>query len=366
MACTGRKHKIQNTANYPAVVSYNRWSDGFFVDEQQIAPGATVVLWYITGSYYTAFVNELVTIYNVGLPEGCDATPVPTATPTSTPTPTVTPSITFGVSPTATPTATVTPTNTETPTVTPTTTPTVTPSATFGISPTATPTATITPSITESPTPTPTLTPSATFAGPPALIFIETSDDAVNPAGDPNTDILAYMVAGATDWFGFQTSGLPNLSNFNQLVDFLYWMDWPGFVSGTTNNTNGTITATIPQSSGGLDTYGNAIEAYTFTTTEVPASTVTGNAYYVVLAPTSMTNSQVYTQIGINYSNSPNSLVSFNTEPTVYAYNVVYAGSNWNNTTYRVYTQSPNNGFNNGVNGVLDTNNNYFRGSTLT
>lgn len=359
MACTCKKHTLQNISSKIAIVSYNRCSDNAFIDEQYIQPGATVNIYYVNNTYYTAFGNALVTVAIENWPVGCDITPTPTPTPSVT----VTPSTSTGA-PTPTPSSSESPTPTPTLTATPTVTPTITESPTA--TPTVTPTTGMTPTPTQTITSTPTLTPSPTQAGPPALIFIESSDDAVNPAGDPNTDIMAYMITtGATSWFGFQVSGIPNFGDPNQIADFLIWMDWPGFVNGTSNNSNGTLEATIPQVSGGLDTFGNVIDAYTFFTTEVPANTVTGSIYYVVVAPLSMTNNQLYSQIAIDYNNSPQSMISYNTEASLRTTNIVYTGPNWVNTTYRVYTQSPNNGFTNGSPGVLDTTNNYFKGSTL-
>jgi len=359
MACICKKHTLQNITTSIAVVSYNRCSDNAFIDEQYIQPGATVTLYYVNNTYYTAFGNALVTVSIENWPVGCDITPTPT------------PSVTMTVTPTpSTGAPTPTPTSSETPTPTPTLTQTPTVTPTISESPTPTPTVTPTTGITQTPTPTltttPTPTPSPSPAGPPALIFIESSDDAVNPAGDPNTDILAYMIAtGATTWYGFQVSGIPNFGDANQIGDFLLWMDWPGFVNGTSNNTNGTLTANIPQVSGGLDTYGNVIDAYTFITTEVPAGSVTGSIYYIVLAPLTQTNNQTYSQIAIDYNNSPQSMISYNTETSLRTTNINYMGPNWETLTYRVYTQSPNNGFTNGSPGVVDTTNNYFKGSTL-
>ena len=306
-------------------------------------------------------------------------TPTPTPTPSVTPTLTQTPSVTPTNTPTLTqtptntatntPTPSVTPTNTQTPTVTqtntpthtqtPTETPTNTPTTTE--TPTNTPTVTQTPTTTSTNTPTPTMTPTETLPPLQALIFMESGDDALG-SGPVNTDILSYMIAGATSWFGFQTTGLPVFPA--DLNDFLYWMDWPGFYTGTTN-VPAVIKQTIPQAGGGTDSYGNTIEAYKFLTTQINANTTTGNIYYVVLAPISMTNNQVYSNIGINYNNAPASLVTTTTDSGVRAQDINYSGSNWINSTYRVYTQSPNNGFNVGVFGVLDTTNNYFRGGTL-
>jgi hypothetical protein len=312
--CTGKKHVIKNVSNGIAVISYNRFEDGFFVDEQYIQPGATVTIYYITGTLYTAYKNQLTTISIENLPYGCDVAPTPTPSVTSN-TPTPTPSVTATHTPTATPTPTLTP------------------------------------------------TPSGVVSAK-ALIFIESSDDAVNPIGNPNNDILAYMISnGASGWFGFQTSGIPNLPT--DLNDFLLWMDWPGFFNGTSNNTNGTLQSTIPQTSGGLDLYGNVIDAYNFVTTEIPSNTVTGQAWYVVLAPISLTNNTTYSSIGISYNDTPQSLIGYNTENSIKNTNIVYAGSNWFNTTYRIYTSAQNNGFTNGVQGQIDTTNNFFKGGTL-
>lgn len=302
-------------------------------------------------------------------------TATPTVTPTNTPTntltqtPTITKTVTPSVTPTNTASPTVTPSNTvtKTPTVTPTKTVTQTPTVTASNTqtPTVTPTNTTTPTVTPTNTitPTNTLTPTPSTTPPPlkALIFMESGDDALG-TGPTNTDILSYMLVGATNWYGFQTSGPPTFPG--DVNDFLYYMDWPGFYTGTTN-VPAVIKQSIPQTSGGNDSYGNPIEAYKFYTTQIPANSTTGNIYYVVLAPLSMTNNQVYQNIGINYNNSPNSLVTTTTDSGLRAQNINYSGSNWVNTTYRVYTQSQNNGFNTGVAGVTDTTNNYFRGGTL-
>jgi hypothetical protein len=299
-------------------------------------------------------------------------TPTYTPTNTLTPTPSVTNTATPSVTPTNTASPTVTPSNTvtNTPTVTPTKTVTQTPTVTASntqtpsVTPTNTITPTVTPSETATPTPTVTQTPSATPPPLQALIFMESSDDATGGGNDYN-DVLVYMInAGATAWFGFQNSPLPDLTDSTQLADFKIWMNWTGFVTGTTN-VPPVIQQTIPQSNGGTDSYGNSIESYKFLTTQIPANTTTGNIYYVVLAPISMTNNQVYGNIGINYSNAPLSLVTTTTDSGLRSTNVSYTGSYWANTNYRVYTQAINNGFNVGAIGVTDTTNNYFRGGTL-
>ena len=268
----------------------------------------------------------------------------PTQTPTQTATPTITPTITPTNTETPTQTPTITPTNTETPTQTPTTSQT----------PTITPTATITS------TPTPTNTPTPSDPGLRAILFMESTDDSLF-TGPEATDIGSYMLANASSWYGFWASGVSGIN----AADLEIYMNWPGFITGTTN-VPPAIEMVIPQTSGGVDAYGNPIEAYKFLTTQVGANTSTGNIWFSVFAPLSRTNNQIYSTVSVNYTNSPSTLTNVSTEPTIYVYNINYSGVNWDNTVYKVYTQSGSgNGFNNGSVGILDSTNNYFRGGTL-
>ena len=115
MAC--KKSTYTNTTGKIVVLSYRRCSDGFFVDEQQIALNETVNLWYEDNSIRSANPNVVNTITTSGQTWPLTPTPTPSTssagvTPTPTPTPTETP--------TNTPTGTLgaTPTQTETPTPT--------------------------------------------------------------------------------------------------------------------------------------------------------------------------------------------------------------------------------------------------------
>jgi hypothetical protein len=331
---------------------------------------------YVNSIIFYSAVTRNEMLIGVVIPLSCP-TPTPTITPTRTMTPT--PSVTIGLTPTATetqtptpsttpiyqtptntPTPTLTPTNTQTPGLTPTQTSTNTATPTQTSTNTATPTQTPTNTKTPTLTPTPTHTPTTTNPGLVALLFMESTDDAVF-GGNPNTDIGDYMVANATSWYGFWISGIAGIN----AADLAVYMDWPGFINGT-SNVPSVIKITIPQTSGGLDSYGNSIEAYKFITTQVAANSTTGNVWYSVFAPTVQTNNQTYNTVGFNYSDSPNTLTYASTEPVAYSQLITYTGSEWTNTNYRVYTQGGSgNGFNNGSNGVTDTTNNYFKGGAL-
>lgn len=248
------------------------------------------------------------------------------------------------------------------PPITPSVTPTVT---STNITPTPTPTVTKTPGQSPTPTTTPTPTVTSTSSNLGALIFMESGDDCTG-TGPENTDLLTYMINnGSGAWFTFHSDGIPILTDPAKLSDFLVYLDWPGFVTGTANVPS-TIKTPVPQSSGGYDSFGNAIEAYKFVTTEVTGGSTTGNVQYVILAPNSLTNNKVYSSVGISYNNSPLTLIDTLTDTNLRSVNIVYTGGNWPQTTYKVYSQSPSNGFDTGNDGITDSTNNYFRGGTLT
>jgi hypothetical protein len=217
-----------------------------------------------------------------------------------------------------------------------------------------------------------TVTPTPTTSGEPEptlklLLFMEASGDALF-TGPAETDIATYMgSAPFGEWFGWTFGGEPNLSNSNQLADFLYWMDWPGFINGTVNSP-AVIEVDIPQSAGGTDIYGNTIEQFKFLTAQVPSGsfTVGDNVQFVFIAPHTLLNnsSKVYSTIGYNYNSIPADSVSDTTGTSSYrSININYTGSNWANTTYRVCTNA---GTLNRNISVGDNNNDfYFRGGDL-
>ena len=169
MAC--KKSIITNNLGRISVISYTRCNDNFVVNNYEIQENETVNIWYVDGTYKTAFSN-LTIDSTIEWPPITQTPSSSSTTPTPTPSNTSTPSVTPSVTPTNTSTPTVTPTNTLTPTNTPTPTstitPTVTPTNTETSTPTVTPTntetstPTVTPTNTETPTPTVTETPTNT------------------------------------------------------------------------------------------------------------------------------------------------------------------------------------------------------------
>ena len=190
---------------------------------------------------------------------------------------------------------------------------------------------------------------------------MESADDATFGA-NPNTDILRYMFnGGAASWFGFQGGSGVNGAN---IPDLSIYIDWPGFVTGTTN-VPPVIRVPVPQTTGGNDSQGNFIDAFVFETAEVLASTTTGNVWYSIWVPHSLLDSstKVYSDVQFNFAGSPGGLSPLTTDSSLRSKDIVYTGSNWPNGTYRVF--SSNGGWNQGASGVVDTTANYIRGGSL-
>jgi hypothetical protein len=194
-----------------------------------------------------------------------------------------------------------------------------------------------------------------------AYLFMESSDDAT-ASGNVNNDILLYMLANAkNNWYGFWTSGIVDIN----ATDLAIYMDWPGFKNGTANVPT-PIKITIPQTTGGIDQYGNPIVAFTFLTTKVIANSTRGNIWYSVFVPSAKTNNKMYSTIGFNY-NSSNNLTYASTEPNLYLLNINYTGGNYGNSIYKVYSGSvQGSGFNSGYQGVINSEDHYFRGGSFT
>jgi hypothetical protein len=242
-----------------------------------------------------------------------------------------------------------TPTNSVTPTVTPSITPTI------SITPSITPTRTITPTITKTQratptqTPTHTLTPSVTSVPRTAYLFIEPISGA-SAIGN-----WMYTVNGL-NFFGFSNATQPtqNQTDFN--IQLNTYVDYSGWTSGQFPTI---ITQDVPQTSGGVDSFGNSITAYNFKTTFVPSTTTGSRGWYTWIIPVGATNNLTQTQIDYSLSN-PNVMTTLTMESTIYSYTFTYTGNTIPKTTYKDYTTYPNGDF------AFDANTEiYFKGNTV-
>lgn len=268
--------------------------------------------------------------YTIGLPcigglcQSTSITLTPTQTPTITPTISVTPSIT--------------PTISITPSITP----------TISITPSITPTKTITPTITKTPTPTPTLTPSMTPPPKLAYLFIEEQSGSI--------EIGSWMYNLGYSFYGFTNGTQPTQDPYYFDLELNGYVDFTGWTNGYFPTI---ITQTVPQTSGGFDSFGNSITAYNFLTTEVPSGTAL-RAWYTWIIPVNTTNNLKQTQIDYSIT-SPTLLTTVNTESTIYNYTFTYVGTTIPQGTYRVYTTYPGTNFR-----LLNGSSIYFRGNTVS
>jgi len=166
------------------------------------------------------------------------------------------------------------------------------------------------------------------------------------------------MYDSGRNFFGFTNYSQPtqNQTEFN--IDMNTYVNFSGWTNGLFPSL---IQQTVPQTSGGEDSFNNSIVAYNFLTTEIPNNYVNGYSWYTWMIPVSLTNNERQTIIDINTSNNPNLMTGVGTESTINSYTFTYTGTTIPPTTYRVYTTYPNTIFK-----IIDTQNIYMRGNTIT
>jgi hypothetical protein len=315
---------------------------------------------------FIAGASQIPSCLNVEFTFAPTPTPTPTVTinPTATPTPTITATHTLTATQTLTPSLTSTQTLTPTPTQTPTTTSTLTLTPTRTSTPTLTPTLThtltqtqtrtLTPTPTRTPTHTPTRTPTLTQSSSSsnyAYLFIEVYS--------ARTELNTWMLSQGSSFRGYNINA-PSIvqGTFeSQMSAYIQYTGW-------SVNMPAIRSEVVPTTSGGFDSFGNPIVAYTFKTHEVPASVVDGNefAWYTWFVPTGSTNGMKYQAIGDNINGNPLLLANRIMNSTYYDLTVNYAGGGGIPAgVYRVYSTYGNTDFR-----IQNLGNNiYFKGGTL-
>lgn len=223
--------------------------------------------------------------------------------------------------------------------------------------PTQTPTPTVTPNL--SPSETPTQTPTPTSTPPPAgnniaYLFIEPQNNSLDIGGYMYNNYSAF-----TDFFGFTNLWSPDFSNQNQFeIDMNYYIDYSGWTDSTLPDIR---TQTVPQSSGGLDSFGNTIVEFNFTTHEIPSGTVNGSGWYTWIIPTSATNGMIQTIIDLSINGNQNNFISFGTDSSLYQHEFEYTGTNIPSGNYRVYSSFVDPAFH-----IANSQDIYFKGGQVT
>jgi hypothetical protein len=250
------------------------------------------------------------------------------------------------VTPTPTPTIGLTPTPTPSVTHTPTTTATPTPTASPGLTPTPTSTVTNTPSVTQ----TPTVTPSRPAKY--AYLFIEPI------SGSTNIGQYLYNLNNSRTFFGFTNSSMPDTTNpikFN--TDMNDYVSFSGWTSGNFPTIGSQV---VPITSGGVDSYGNAIVAFNFMTYKVPANTIKCPAWFTWIIPTESTNYLEQVTIDYNVNGNANSFTTVITDSSIREKTFTYSGTSLPMGDYKVYTTFADMAF------YINNNDDiYFKGNTV-
>lgn len=235
--------------------------------------------------------------------------------------------------------------------------PDISPSPTPSVTPTITPTPSITASPGSSPQPSPSLTPTPTTtpnANNIAYLFIEPQNNSSDIGG-----YMYYNYSAFTDFFGFTNLSSPDFSNQVQFeIDMNYYIDYSGWTDSTLPLIR---TQSVPQSSGGEDSFGNIIVEFNFTTHEIPAGTVNGSGWYTWIIPTSATNGMIQTIIDLSINGNPNSFITFGTDASLYQHEFEYTGTNIPSGNYKVYSSFVDPAFY-----IANSQDIYFKGGEVT
>lgn len=209
-----------------------------------------------------------------------------------------------------------------------------------------------------------TMSTSTSTVLPKAYVFVEPQSKTNMIVSYLKTRPRSLQTPTNTPFYGFFT-GLPiKTTNYTDLLNYI---DMPYWYDGTLPSI---IQSEIPQSSGGLDSYGNPKTAYNFLTIKINKGTLNEYAWVTVLIPTSGMSNDTKKQTKIAYctkngnvitSSGNNTQTIFSTNSTLYSYVLNYTGNRIPKGQYRVYSTYGGSqmrfGFNN-------TNDFYMRGAS--
>lgn len=117
-------------------------------------------------------------------------------------------------------------------------------------------------------------------------------------------------------------------------TDILNYMDLKYFYNGQLPSV---YTTEVPQTSGGVDTYGNPVVAYNFKTIRIPNSLIGSTSWVTVFIPTNAMNNDTKRQLKIE-SFTGNLTQNIIQNTTIHGYLLNYQGNRLPKGTYRMYT----------------------------
>jgi len=145
------------------------------------------------------------------------------------------------------------------------------------------------------------------------------------------------MFSQDASFYGYNSGTQP--TDIDDVIDYVNFFA----ISAGTGGVPNVVPVTIPQSTGGVDSEGNDIEQYNFTTIEIPSGTIIGDAYYTFLIPDEsiggIGSGNRQTVIEVSFGNGPNTFGTEATSATLYNYGtIVNPGGQFANGTYRLYS----------------------------
>jgi hypothetical protein len=171
-----------------------------------------------------------------------------------------------------------------------------------------------------------------------------------------STAIGTWQTNQGVYFYGFTNASQPSLAQLYFQSDMLSYVSFSGWSSGEFPQI---LNASVPQTSGGVDSFGQPIVQYNFVTTQVPSSVCSGEAWYTWLIPTSLTNNGSQNQIRLSLA-GPGDGVPINMSSTIYQNTFTYTGGTIPAATYKVYTTYPDPTFQ-----QTNPGNIYFRGNSV-
>jgi hypothetical protein len=159
--------------------------------------------------------------------------------------------------------------------------------------------------------------------------------------------------------------GFTNGSGPTNTSDIETYMDYFSANAGS-GNTPSIVTQTIPQSTGGVDSFNNGITQYNFVTTRITTGTVSGQAWYTWLIPddsiggVSSGNKQL--TIDLSFDSGPQGFTTETMSTTWYNLGAILnPGGAFAPGSYRMYTTFTSQPFKrNNTDGDL-----YFKGNSV-
>jgi len=189
-----------------------------------------------------------------------------------------------------------------------------------------------------------------------AYIFIEPSSK--------YTTIKSYLLSlPKTSTYPITFTGFFGVNGNAWKYSFQNYVDMPYWNNGTLPSI---IETDIPQTSGGVDSYGNTVTAYNFKTIKISKNTVNTLSWINILIPVNAMNGDTKRQRIVNFYEIKNGVkitnLKFTMDNVVYSFLINYQGNRIPKGLYRLYGTYPGTGLRANLNTTNDV---YLRGDGI-